>query len=89
MVSKHFVWSCVLLQGLVASASQGSGISLKKSNDNLRHSQGALSKSEEIPQVRRPSGGTTPVFYDSPCSNRLYDPRKDMIPRDHWRADCP
>ena len=88
MVSKYFVLSCLLLQGLVAIASENPQVSLNKSNGALRRS-GSLSKSQEIPQVRRPSREAKDVFYESPCSSRLHNPRKDMIPLDSWRSDCP
>jgi hypothetical protein len=88
MVLRYFVLSCLLLQGLVAVASENSQVSLNKSNGALRRSEGSLSKSQEIPQVRRPSGGVS-VSYESPCSNRLYNPKKEMIPMDPWRSDCP
>ena len=90
MVSKYFVLVCVLLQGLVAVASENSKAGLNRSNEALRRSQGSLSKSQEILASRERNTAAS-LYYASPCSRRLSDVKRDMMPISHheFRSDCP
>lgn len=90
MIFKYVALSCVLLQGIVAIASENSQGGLNRSNGSLRRSQGALSKSQEIP-ASRDKVVIASLYYESPCSRRLSDIRREMmpVPPYQFRSDCP